>query len=147
MHSFRQYSIKSRNTKERKFFFTESTTVHTSTTTEAPIKTADPTTKESAAHAKPEVTANAGSDVTLLCLDQPFLAMPVEWTFRDELVESNEGRFNILVDGSLHISQLTGDDAGPYRCTADDGHQKVSHVTNLVVYVPTSSPTNATLMT
>nr|XP_054928901.1 papilin-like [Dermacentor andersoni] len=101
---------------------------------------------EMAAHAKPEVTANAGSDVTLSCLDRPFLILSVTWTFRDELVESNKGRFKILVDGSLHISQLTGDDAGPYRCTADDGRQKVSHVTNLVVFVPaTIKPSSATV--
>ncbi|KAL3188602.1 hypothetical protein MRX96_022604 [Rhipicephalus microplus] len=125
---------------------TEVTTVQTSTTTQAPILTVEPTTEELAAPAKPEVTANAGSDVTLSCLERPFLIVSVEWTFRDELVESNEGRFKILVDGSLHISQLTGDDAGPYRCTADDGHQKVSHVTNLVVYVPaTIRPSSATV--
>ncbi|KAL1418936.1 hypothetical protein MTO96_005477 [Rhipicephalus appendiculatus] len=135
---------------------TEITTVHTSTTTQAPILTAEPTTEalsspvhrpsELAAHAKPEVTANAGSDVTMSCLDRPFLIVSVEWTFRDELVESNDGRFKILVDGSLHISQLTGDDAGPYRCTADDGRQKVSHVTNLIVYVPaTIKPSSATV--
>ncbi|XP_072145614.1 uncharacterized protein [Dermacentor andersoni] len=101
---------------------------------------------EMAAHAMPEVTANAGSDVTLSCLDRPFLIVSVTWTFRDESVESNEGRFKILVDGSLHISQLTGDDAGPYRCTADDGRQKVSHVTNLIVFVPaTIKPSSATV--
>lgn len=87
-----------------------------------------------AVQAKPEVTANAGSDVTLPCLDRAFPILHVSWTFRDESVESNEGRFKILVDHSLHISQLSGDDAGPYRCTADDGHHTVSHVTNLVVY-------------
>ncbi|XP_075555420.1 proteoglycan-like sulfated glycoprotein papilin isoform X2 [Dermacentor variabilis] len=135
---------------------TESTTSHVSTTTQTPILTPEPTNEdlsppvhrpaEMAAHAKPEVTANAGSDVTLSCLDRPFLIVSVTWTFRDESVESNEGRFKILVDGSLHISQLTGDDAGPYRCTADDGRQKVSHVTNLVVFVPaTIKPSSATV--
>ncbi|XP_077538081.1 papilin-like isoform X3 [Haemaphysalis longicornis] len=145
---------------------TEVTAALISTATQAPILTAEPTTEalttphhqpsqppghhrnggghSEAVQAKPEVTANAGSDVTLPCLDRPFPIVHVSWTFRDESVESNEGRFKILVDHSLHISQLSGDDAGPYRCTAGDGHRTVSHVTNLVVYVPaTIRPSDA----
>ncbi|XP_077521556.1 proteoglycan-like sulfated glycoprotein papilin isoform X3 [Amblyomma americanum] len=136
---------------------TEIGTTLTTTTTQAPVLTPEPTTEAAAeplhrpsevvAHAKPEMTANAGSDVTLPCLDRPFLIMSVVWAFRDESVESNDGRFKILVDGSLHISQLTGDDAGPYRCTAEDGKQKVSHVTNLVVYVPATIRPSDTVVT
>ncbi|XP_077535962.1 uncharacterized protein LOC144148277 [Haemaphysalis longicornis] len=145
---------------------TEISAALTSTATQAPISTTEPMTEapttphhqppqshgthrnggghSEALPAKTEVTAHAGSDVTLPCLDRPFPIVHVSWTFRDEPVESNEGRFKILVNHSLHISQLSGDDAGPYRCTADDGHRTVSHVTNLVVYVPaTIRPSDA----
>ncbi|XP_064484437.1 papilin-like isoform X2 [Ornithodoros turicata] len=108
------------------------------TTTSLPT-TVPATTAPEIVDSEPEVTADLGSDVTLRCNTRGFPKPRVTWFFKDKPIESRDGRFKILVDGSLHISDLREEDSGTYECEADNGvDDVVNHATVLIIYVPAS---------
>ncbi|KAG5270541.1 hypothetical protein AALO_G00193850 [Alosa alosa] len=77
-----------------------------------------------------------GDSVLLPCVVTGYPAPYVRWMFNDQLIEESEGRFEIVGGGSLHVLNLTEEDAGTFSCLADNVNDSIEVQVELKIQVP-----------
>ncbi|XP_072516423.1 neogenin 1a isoform X7 [Salminus brasiliensis] len=83
------------------------------------------------------VSRVVGDSVLLPCVVTGYPAAYVRWMRDDQPVEeSSDGRFQVLGGGSLQIFNLTEEDAGMYRCLAENVNDSIEAQAELSVQVP-----------
>ncbi|XP_022525734.2 neogenin 1a isoform X7 [Astyanax mexicanus] len=83
------------------------------------------------------VSRVAGDSVLLPCVVTGYPAAYVRWMLDDQPVEeSSDGRVQVLGGGSLQIFNLTEEDAGMYRCLAENMNDSIEAQAELTVQVP-----------
>ncbi|XP_041074117.1 neogenin-like isoform X3 [Polyodon spathula] len=82
------------------------------------------------------VTKARGQDVLLPCVVSGSPAPTVRWMIGDKVIDESEARFKVIGGGSLHVMNLTEEDAGIYSCLADNGNETIEAQAELTVQAP-----------
>ncbi|XP_066503320.1 neogenin 1a isoform X2 [Hoplias malabaricus] len=82
------------------------------------------------------VSRVVGDSVLLPCVVTSYPAAYVRWTHNDQPIDESDGHFQVLGGGSLQIFNLTEEDAGLYRCVAENMNDTIEAQAELTVQVP-----------
>uniref|UniRef100_A0A674PG64 DCC netrin 1 receptor n=1 Tax=Takifugu rubripes TaxID=31033 RepID=A0A674PG64_TAKRU len=83
-----------------------------------------------------KVTALLGTDVVLECSVSGYPTPSIQWRKGEELIQSWNKKYSLLVGSNLLIRSVTDDDSGSYSCTAANRNQNITAQAELGVLVP-----------
>ncbi|TWW66865.1 DCC Colorectal cancer suppressor Immunoglobulin superfamily [Takifugu flavidus] len=73
-----------------------------------------------------KVTALLGTDVVLECSVSGYPTPSIQWRKGEELIQSWNKKYSLLVGSNLLIRSVTDDDSGSYSCTAANRNQNIT---------------------
>ncbi|KAM8828630.1 netrin receptor DCC isoform 3-T3 [Spinachia spinachia] len=81
-------------------------------------------------------TALLGSDAVLECSASGYPTPSIQWRRGEELIQSWNKKYSLLVGSNLIIRSVTDDDSGSYSCVATNKNHNITAHTELSVLVP-----------
>uniref|UniRef100_A0A8C3AV45 DCC netrin 1 receptor n=1 Tax=Cyclopterus lumpus TaxID=8103 RepID=A0A8C3AV45_CYCLU len=81
-------------------------------------------------------TALLGTDAVLECSASGYPTPSIQWRRGEELIQSWNKKYSLLVGSNLIIRSVTDDDSGSYSCTAGNKNHNITAHTELSVLVP-----------
>ncbi|XP_074473504.1 netrin receptor DCC isoform X2 [Sebastes fasciatus] len=82
------------------------------------------------------VTALLGTDAVLECSASGYPTPSIQWRRGEELIQSWNNKYSLLVGSNLIIRSVTDDDSGSYSCTATNKNHNITAQAELSVLVP-----------
>uniref|UniRef100_A0A8C9ZIZ4 DCC netrin 1 receptor n=1 Tax=Sander lucioperca TaxID=283035 RepID=A0A8C9ZIZ4_SANLU len=82
------------------------------------------------------VTVLLGTDAVLECSASGYPTPSIQWRRGEELIQSWNKKYSLLVGSNLIIRSVTDDDSGSYSCTAANKNHNITAHTELSVLVP-----------
>ncbi|KAA8584706.1 hypothetical protein FQN60_008491 [Etheostoma spectabile] len=84
------------------------------------------------------VTVLLGTDAVLECSASGYPTPSIQWRRGEELIQSWNKKYSLLVGSNLIIRSVTDDDSGSYSCTAGNKNHNITAHTELSVLAPPS---------